>query len=74
MASESPQSLTITVDGMSCGHCVRAVRSALESLPGVRVESVEIGEARVSFDPERVERQAVVDAVEDQGYQAYPAA
>lgn len=72
MQGDSPQALAITVDGMSCGHCVRAVRSALESLPGVHVESVEIGEARVTFDPARVERQAVVDAVEDQGYTAFP--
>lgn len=74
MPDDAAQELIISVEGMSCGHCVNAVRSALESLPGVRVASVEIGEARVTFDPARVERQSVVDAVEDQGYQAYPSA
>lgn len=64
------KTMKLSIDGMSCEHCVRAVDGALGSLPGVRVRSVSIGEAQVEFDPDQVTRQAVVDAVEDQGYQA----
>jgi copper chaperone CopZ len=62
------------IDGMSCGHCVAAVRRALEQLPGVTVEHVEIGSATVSLDPARATPDAVVDAVADEGYAASLAA
>jgi copper chaperone CopZ len=38
---------------MSCGHCVHAVREALGSVPGVKIEEVRIGSASVSFDEEK---------------------
>jgi copper chaperone len=58
----------IFVEGMSCGHCVRAVREALGRLDGVDVRSVEIGEVRVRFDPERTPEEDLVAAVEEEGY------
>lgn len=64
------KTMTLTIQGMSCDHCVRAVDGALGSLPGVRVRGVRIGEAQLEFNPSEVEQQAIVDAVEDQGYQA----
>ena len=33
---------TLEIDGMTCGHCVAAVRKALQSLDGVEVEQVAI--------------------------------
>jgi copper chaperone CopZ len=66
--------MTIAIEGMSCGHCVRAVTEALQDLDGVRVESVALGTATVAYDPaatpaDRV-RAAVTDAIEDAGYEA----
>ena len=65
--------LKLTVEGMSCGHCVNAVTDALRQVPGVTVEHVEIGSAAVAFDPARTTPQAIVDAVNDEGYAAYRA-
>jgi copper chaperone len=62
--------LTLHVDGMSCGHCVEAVRRALATLPGVEVESVEIGRARVRFDETETTPAALAGAVSDAGYSA----
>ena len=59
---------TLALDGMSCAHCVRAVRTALESVPGVTVDDVTIGEARVRYDDESVSRDAIAHAVADEGY------
>ncbi|MDX1547391.1 MAG: heavy-metal-associated domain-containing protein [Rhodothermales bacterium] len=56
---------TIQIDGMSCGHCVRAVREALEETDGVTVEHVEIGTATVRYEGDR---SRLVEAVEDAGY------
>ena len=59
---------TLHLSGMTCPHCVRAVRSALESVPGVTVEDVDIGTARVQYDDETVQRDALRRAVEREGY------
>lgn len=64
------ESATLEIQGMSCGHCVGSVRSALAALKGVEVQDVIIGKATVRFDPAMVTRGALVDAVEDQGYHA----
>ncbi len=62
------ESTTILIDGMSCGHCTRAVREALEAVEGVEVREVEIGSAQVAFDPHRTGADALVEAVEGEGY------
>ena len=35
--------ITITISGMSCGHCLNAVNKALSAVPGITVKSVQIG-------------------------------
>lgn len=60
--------VTIKVDGMSCGGCVRNVTGVLKALPGVSDVSVSLddGQAQVSYDPAQTDvdrlRQAVIDA------------
>ena len=58
---------TLQIDGMSCDHCVRAVREALEGVSGAVVESVEVGRATVDAGPEAT-RADLVEAVEGAGY------
>lgn len=65
--------VTLQVQGMSCGHCVRAVEDALSQVEGATVEKVEIGSAVVTFDPQRTNTGALVDAVADAGYEAQEA-
>lgn len=61
--------LTMRVGGMSCQHCVRAVRDALAAVPGVSVERVEVGSATVAYDPSRATPAAIADAVRNAGYE-----
>jgi copper chaperone len=57
------------IEGMSCDHCVRAVRSALESLPGVESVNVRIGHVDVKLSADAgTSRDALVDAIEEEGY------
>ena len=65
--------MTMGIEGMSCGHCVRAVSEALKEMDGVRVERVEVGSATVEYDPARVAPGAILAAVDDLGYTAAPA-
>ena len=62
--------LKLEIDGMSCGHCVRAVTEALQKVDGVSVKSVEIGSATVEFDPGATSPDAIADAMRDEGYDA----
>lgn len=45
------QRYELNIGGMSCQHCVKAVREALAELPEVQLESVEVGRAVVSLEP-----------------------
>ena len=60
--------VTLSIDGMTCGHCVRSVDSALKDLAGVTVEQVKVGEATVSFDPAAVSSSRIRQAIESEGY------
>jgi copper chaperone CopZ len=60
--------MTLSIGGMSCGHCVRAVRDALAELPGVAVERVDVGTATVAVDPAQGSRASVEEAIRDAGY------
>lgn len=61
--------LRVTIGGMTCTHCVRAVRAQLEGLDGVAVERVEVGSVTVTYDPARIAPSAVLAAIADAGYE-----
>lgn len=58
----------LKIQGMTCGHCVMSVRKGLDAVPGLVVESVEIGKAVVKFDETRVKSEQIRRAVEEAGY------
>ena len=60
---------TLSIDGMSCGHCVARVKKTLAAVPGVSVEDVQIGTARVGADTPAALDQALA-ALADAGYPA----
>ena len=61
---------TITIQGMSCGHCVAAVKGALGQLDGVQVKEVKVGSATVAYDPQAVTPERIAQAVSAEGYAA----
>jgi copper chaperone len=65
--------LNLTIEGMSCEHCVRAVRGRLERTPGVKVNDVEIGSATLDFDPAKTTVDTIEEAIADEGYTAFVA-
>lgn len=62
--------ITLTVTGMTCGGCVNSVTKVLTALPGVQSADVTLtpGQARVTYDPARVDRAAMTQAVVDAGF------
>ena len=69
-----PSTAVIEIEGMHCAACVRRVTAAIGKLPGVQIESVEIGSARVRFDPSTASPDSIAKAVDGIGFTAKPAA
>ena len=65
--------LHLTIEGMTCQHCVRAVEQRLRKTPGVEVTGVTIGSADVQFDPARTNVDEISEAIADEGYTAFRA-
>lgn len=66
------ENTVIKVGGMSCQGCVKNITGVLGGMAGVASAevSLEAAEARVAFDPQTVTREALVNAVEDAGFDA----
>jgi copper chaperone len=62
--------VTLRIDGMHCGACIRRVSQALERIPGAEVLEVRIGAARLKTN----DAAAAVAAVAKAGYAAHPEA
>jgi copper chaperone CopZ len=68
------QPLTLTIRGMSCGHCVARVTKSLGALDGLEIDAVRIGAAELRFDPARRSVDDILEAVRDAGYEPAVAA
>ena len=64
------ETITMNVEGMSCGGCVASVTRVLKAVPGVTDVAVTLtpGAAKVTFDPAKTAAPALRRAVEDAGY------
>lgn len=70
------QTVTLQIDGMTCGACVKDVKAALVTVSGVSSVEVTVGKkglffldyadarAAVTFDPEKTGVAALINAVE----------
>jgi copper chaperone len=61
--------VTLRIENMHCGACVRRVSQALEKVQGVQVSEVRVGAARLQATDD-VPEGAFISAVEKAGYPA----
>ena len=61
----------LTIEGMTCEHCVRAVRGRLEKTSGVKVSDVNVGSATIDYDPAKTTLDDIEEAIADEGYTAF---
>jgi copper chaperone len=61
---------TIKIEGMSCQHCVMAVKKALSGLPAILQSDVQIGSAMVRYDEAKIKKEDIEAKIEEAGYKA----
>ncbi len=60
--------LTIGIEGMSCGHCAARVRKALESIEGITA-TVDLTEKKATVtSQDTIDEQAIRAIIRDAGY------
>jgi copper chaperone len=59
--------MTLKIDGMTCQHCVMAVKNELQKLDIQNLE-VKIGEASFEYDAKKVDEQSIKAAIQEAGY------
>ena len=62
--------ITLRIDGMHCGACIRRVTQALQSVNGAEVEEVRLGAARVKLT-EASDESALLASVAKAGFSAH---
>lgn len=62
---------TLRIDGMHCGSCVRRVTQALASTPGITVDEVRVGAARLNASDQAAAAEAAIGALAKAGYSAH---
>jgi copper chaperone len=62
------QELNVKISGMHCGACVNRVTQALKKVPGVAVEDVQVGSAKVSYEPDQAGTDQIRAAIEKIGF------
>ncbi|CEP68004.1 Copper ion binding protein [Moorella glycerini] len=62
---------TLQVEGMTCNHCKMSVEKALRGLEGITAVAVDLAAktARVTYDPAKVNLEAMKKAVIEAGYE-----
>src|SRR5688572_29364566 len=62
----------IPVSGMTCAACQARVQRTIEKQPGVTdaVVNLMMKSATVEYDPDRIQPDAIVDAIRSTGYEA----
>jgi copper chaperone CopZ len=62
-------STTLKINGMTCMHCVAAVKNALAQVPGVETAEVSLEKAQAVVTGQ-ADVQAMVTAIKEEGYSA----
>ncbi|MFY0544128.1 copper ion binding protein [Brevibacillus sp. H7] len=60
--------VTLRVEGMSCGHCVKAIEGVLKELGASGKVDLAGKTVEVTYDEGKLQLEAIKEAIEDQGY------
>jgi len=58
----------LKIEGMSCHHCVMALRKELEKLDIVTIEEASVGHAKIQYDDSKITSDDLAGAVDEAGF------
>lgn len=61
--------LTLSVPGMTCGHCEAAVKGEVGKVAGVSAVAVDLGTKLVTVTGAELDRDAIVAAIDEAGFE-----
>ena len=65
------KTITLNIEGMRCGGCVKSVTQVLTELDGVQSADVQLeGKANITFDENRVNVAQLIEVIENAGFDA----
>ncbi|BCL66417.1 hypothetical protein Hhaem_01300 [Haemophilus haemolyticus] len=65
------KTITLNIEGMHCGGCVKSVTRVLTELDGVQSADVQLeGKANITFDENKVIVAQLIEVIEDAGFDA----
>ena len=65
------KTITLNIEGMHCGGCVKSGTRVLTELDGVQSAVVQLeGKANITFDENRVNVAQLIEVIEDAGFDA----
>src|SRR5438270_9639964 len=72
MGERTQTKKTYPIKGMHCASCVRVIERAIKKVDGVENCSVNLAteQATVTYDPKKVSKQHIAEAVANAGYRA----
>ncbi|MCR2044304.1 heavy-metal-associated domain-containing protein [Anaerosalibacter massiliensis] len=59
---------TILIEGMSCGHCVKAVEEALKELDEIKSVNVNLEEKKADIEGDSLDYNKIKEAIDEAGY------
>ena len=65
--------IELSIDGMSCEHCVARVRKALEAADGVTAVTVTLDPGGATIEGEALDPETLLAIVDRVGFEARPA-
>ena len=60
--------ITLNVEGMSCGNCVKSIEANVSQLAGVEQVQVELAAKKVSVTVTEANEQQIIETIEDLGF------
>lgn len=64
--------ITLTVPGMTCGHCEASVTTEVSKVPGVTSVAVDLTTKLVTVTGSNLDRTSLVEAIDEAGFDVSP--
>lgn len=64
------QTIELSITGMTCDHCVHAITTAVQDVPGVTKASVSLDANAATIEGDALDLAKILAAISEEGYEA----